>query len=92
MPRDADAAAAILASAPDAASRPGGEIQLAVAGPGTVDGFLASFGSRIREMTLVEATLETVFLSLTGRDLRDAAAGQRERTYAFGQRGGEHTR
>jgi ABC-2 type transport system ATP-binding protein len=33
-----------------------------------------------------------VFLSLTGRELRDRAAGTRERTLAFGRRGGEHTR
>jgi ABC-2 type transport system ATP-binding protein len=33
-----------------------------------------------------------VFLSLTGRELRDQAAGKRERTYAFGRRGGEHTK
>ena len=92
VPRDDAAATAILASSPDAASRPGGEIQLTVADAGFVDAFLATFGSRIRQMTLVEATLETVFLSLTGRELRDAAAGQRERTFAFGQRGGEHTR
>jgi hypothetical protein len=29
---------------------------------------------------------------LTGKDLRDQAAGARERTRAFGRRGGEHTR
>jgi ABC-2 type transport system ATP-binding protein len=33
-----------------------------------------------------------VFLSLTGRELRDQVAGARERTHAFGKRGGEHTR
>jgi len=33
-----------------------------------------------------------VFLSLTGRELRDQVAGPRERTHAFGKRGGEHTR
>lgn len=31
--------------------------------------------------------LETVFLSLTGREIRDQAAGAREQTYAFGKRG-----
>jgi ABC-2 type transport system ATP-binding protein len=33
-----------------------------------------------------------VFLSLTGRELRDQAASARELTHAFGKRGGEHTR
>ena len=32
------------------------------------------------------------FLSLTGREIRDQAAGARERTLAFGRQGGEHTR
>ena len=30
--------------------------------------------------------------SLTGREIRDQAAGARERTLAFGRQGGEHTR
>ena len=37
-------------------------------------------------------SLETVLLSLTGKELRDQAASMRERTRAFGRRGGEHTR
>ena len=32
------------------------------------------------------------FSSLTGREIRDQAAGARERTLAFGRQGGEHTR
>ena len=57
-----------------------------------VDGFLAEFGTRIAALTVEEPSLESVFLSLTGRELRDQAAGARERTLAFGRRGGEHTR
>lgn len=53
---------------------------------------LAEFGGRIRALTIEVPSLETVFLSLTGRDLRDRAASARERTLAFGKRGGEHTR
>ncbi len=53
---------------------------------------LAEYGSRIRSLTIEVPSLETVFLSLTGRELRDRAAGARERTLAFGKRGGEHTR
>ena len=51
-----------------------------------------SSARRIRSLTVEVPSLETVFLSLTGRDLRDQAAGARERTLAFGKRGGEHTR
>ena len=50
------------------------------------------YGARIRRLSMEEPSLETVFLSLTGRELRDQAAGARERTYEFGKRGGEHTR
>jgi len=41
---------------------------------------------------LEEPSLESVFLSLTGREIRDQAAGARERTLAFARQGGEHTR
>ncbi len=51
-----------------------------------------SSARRIRSLAVEVPSLETVFLSLTGRELRDQAAGARERTLAFGKRGGEHTR
>jgi ABC-2 type transport system ATP-binding protein len=57
-----------------------------------VEPFLADFGGSIRSLVVETPSLETVFLSLTGRDLRDQAASARELTYAFGRRGGEHTR
>ena len=37
------------------------------------------------------ASLEDVFLALTGRGLRDEDAGPRDRLLAFAKRGGEHT-
>jgi ABC-2 type transport system ATP-binding protein len=57
-----------------------------------VEAVLAEYGGRIRSVAVEVPSLETVFLSLTGRELRDQAAGARERTQAFGRRGGEHTR
>ena len=57
-----------------------------------VETLLAEYGGRIRSLAIEVPSLETVFLSLTGRELRDQAAGARERTLAFGKRGGEHTR
>ncbi|HUH77478.1 MAG TPA: ABC transporter ATP-binding protein [Devosia sp.] len=57
-----------------------------------VASLLAEFGTRITTLNIEAPSLETVFLSLTGRELRDRAAGAREQTLAFGQRGGEHTR
>ncbi|MEX2536801.1 MAG: ATP-binding cassette domain-containing protein [Trueperaceae bacterium] len=38
-----------------------------------------------------DATLEEVFLALTGRGLRDEDAGPRDRLLAFAKQGGEHT-
>ncbi len=54
--------------------------------------FLAEFGTRITELKVEAPSLETVFLSLTGRAIRDRAAGGREQTLSFAKRGGEHTR
>ena len=90
-PRDPETAAEILAAHPDARSR-GEELIMAVAGQDFVDRFLARFGTRVSLFSLESPSLEGVFLSLTGRELRDAAASGREQTYAFGRRGGEHTR
>jgi ABC-2 type transport system ATP-binding protein len=57
-----------------------------------VEAFLAQFGTRIRSVSIDLPSLETAFLALTGRELRDRGAGARERTLAFGRHGGEHTR
>ncbi len=53
---------------------------------------LAEFGTRITALKVEVPSLETVFLTLTGRELRDKAADAREQTRVFGRRGGEHTR
>ena len=69
-----------------------GEAILLASDDAFVEALLAEYGTRIRSLTNEVPSLETVFLSLTGRELRDRAAGARERTLAFGKRGGEHTR
>ena len=53
---------------------------------------LAKHGTRLRALSVEVPSLETVFLSLTGKELRDQAASLRDRTRAFGKRGGELTR
>ena len=53
---------------------------------------LAEYGTRITALKVEVPSLASVFLSLTGRELRDKAADAREQTKAFGRRGGEHTR
>ncbi|MBJ7577790.1 ABC transporter ATP-binding protein [Devosia sp. MC532] len=57
-----------------------------------VETFLGAYGTRVSNFVNAIPSLETVFLTLTGRELRDRAATARERTAAFGKRGGEHTR
>ncbi|HVW92257.1 MAG TPA: ABC transporter ATP-binding protein [Devosia sp.] len=57
-----------------------------------VETFLDQFGNHVRALSTEVPNLESAFLSLTGRALRDREADMRERTLAFGQRGGEHTR
>lgn len=91
-PRDESAARDIAKAYPGVGEAADGALALAVVDDGFAETFLARYGSRIRQMARIEPSLETVFLSLTGRDLRDKAANTRERTRAFGLRGGEHTR
>ncbi|HEY4202397.1 MAG TPA: ABC transporter ATP-binding protein [Devosiaceae bacterium] len=89
--RDAETSAAILARHPSARVE-GDAIILPVDEERFIDQFLGQFGTRVSQFTLESPSLEGVFLSLTGRGLRDAAATGREQTLAFGRRGGEHTR
>jgi ABC-2 type transport system ATP-binding protein len=56
------------------------------------ESFLAENGGRIRALSIEVPSLESVFLTLTGRDIRDKAADARDQTKAFGKIGGEHTR
>jgi ABC-2 type transport system ATP-binding protein len=91
VPIDAATAAELQAAHPGAVQE--GEAWL-VPNPDddAVEGLLSRFGTRLRAFNVERPTLETVFLSLTGRAIRDQAAGARDRLLAFAQRGGEHTR
>ena len=55
-------------------------------------GFLAEHGAQIRALSIEVPGLNSVFLTLTGREIRDQAANARDQTRAFGKIGGEHTR
>jgi ABC-2 type transport system ATP-binding protein len=89
--RDAATTTEIAAAYPGAA---GDETEIVIksAGEAFAEAFLARYGSRIRRFVVEEPSLESVFLSLTGRALRDQGANARDLTYEFGKRGGEHTR
>src|SRR6266550_1044435 len=71
-------AADIMTAYPDLAIRKGAEIILKSNGDAFAEAFLARYGGRIRKFVVEAPSLESVFLSLTGRDLRDQAAGARE--------------
>jgi ABC-2 type transport system ATP-binding protein len=86
---DADAIAARFPQR--LAARQGSELVLA-SDEAFVTELLAAFGTRLTALRVDAPSLETVFLSLTGRGLRDQQADAREMTLAFGKRGGEHTR
>jgi ABC-2 type transport system ATP-binding protein len=85
-------AADIMTTYADRAARKDAGIVLRSDGDIFAASFLARYGSRIRRFAVEEPSLASVFLSLTGRELRDQAANARELTHAFGKRGGEHTR
>jgi ABC-2 type transport system ATP-binding protein len=89
---DEATAADIMTTYADRASRRDDDITLKSDGDTFAAAFLAGYGSRIRRFVVEEPSLAGVFLSLTGRELRDQAASARELTHAFGKRGGEHTR
>jgi ABC-2 type transport system ATP-binding protein len=90
--RDEATATEIAGVYPELVVRNETEIILKSSGEAFAESFLARYGARIRKFVVEQPSLESVFLSLTGHELRDQAAGARERTYEFGKRGGEHTR
>jgi ABC-2 type transport system ATP-binding protein len=99
VPDDAATAEAIKASYPAARTLATGTaagssttVVIEADGGVTAEAFLKKFGGRVRRLSVDSPSLESVFLSLTGRELRDQPAGRRERTYTFGRRGGEHTK
>lgn len=80
--------AALLAAFPEARTPAAGDLSLAVTGEDFVPDLLARFGNRLSAMRYEAPTLEGVFLSLTGRALRDRAEGGREAQRSAGRRAG----
>lgn len=88
MPQDAAALDEIVRRFPSAKRLSGQGLALP-AGPGDgTDALLIDFRDRLSEVRFEQPTLESVFLSLTGRELRDRADGQRDAERAAGRRGG----
>ena len=91
-PSDVEAEEEIVRSFGERVYRGPGGLVMEVADEAAAEEFVEQFGARVRTLTVEQPSLETVFLSLTGRGLRDDGAGARDRMYSFAQQGGEHTR
>jgi len=72
-PQDPETAEAIRERFPEVLTTADGEMLLANAEPLASELLLHEFGQRLREFNLEYSSLETVFLSLTGREIRDRA-------------------
>lgn len=78
QPRSLDAAGKILAVWPDA-TEDAGALSLPVKSNADIDRFLQDFGRDVSGFTTETATLASVFVSLTGRGLRDRLERQSEK-------------
>lgn len=91
-PTDPDTTAAVAAAYPDAVAS-GSDLLIRIADEGAVGDVLKRFGTDLRSFTVEHPTLESVFLNLTGRTIRDTAGDSpRDRLLQFARQGGEHTR
>ena len=71
-PRTPDAHAALVARYPGTVEGAEGQLLIRAEDAGSADALLAEFGTRLRQVSVDQPSLESVFLSLTGRDLREA--------------------
>lgn len=86
VPRDIAAAEAIRAEYPNARDGHGQSLLIAADDVAVIDRILAQFGTRITQVTLDRPSLESVFLSLTGRELRDKGADELQNARLAGRR------
>jgi len=91
-PKNSEAKAEILAHYEERAASSAEDILISDVSEDDVEAFLDQFGRRIRSLDVERPSLESVFLTLTGKAPRDQAASPRERTLSFAKQGGEHTR
>lgn len=86
-PRTPEAAAAIKGAYPHAQAGNGGVLIIDAGSAGFTETFLARFGRDLKQVAFERPSLESVFLTLTGRELRDRAADEREKQGVAGRRG-----
>jgi len=87
-----EATAAALAQGTPGAHRRGLDVTVPLVSEGDAARLLGEHGAGLTAYTLVQPSLETVFLELTGRALRDAPAAARERMLTGPRAGGEPVR
>jgi ABC-2 type transport system ATP-binding protein len=88
-PQDETVAAEIATAYPQIQRLGSGSLALPITDEALADTFLAQYRYRLEEIRFQEPTLESVFLALTGRELRDRANGQRDAQRSAGRRGGQ---
>lgn len=92
VPLDVHAERAIRDDYPDKVFAGVGDLVIEVGDDEGAERFTEVHGRSVKSFTLERPSLETVFLSLTGHDIRDRAADAREQMYGSARRGGEPTR
>ena len=90
-PRDEAAIADLRASVPGSVGV-GDSLVVPVPDEAAVERLLADHGPRLRAFSVERPTLESVFLDLTGRGLRDAPSSARDALLATPRSGGEPVR
>jgi ABC-2 type transport system ATP-binding protein len=71
-PRTPEAHAALLARYPGTVEGAEGQLLIKLEAATSADALLAEYGTQLRQVTVDQPSLESVFLALTGRDLREA--------------------
>ncbi|MCD7059571.1 ABC transporter ATP-binding protein [Pelagibacterium xiamenense] len=74
-PRGEMVRATLVKRYPDAVETADGQLLIAIDQTVSADALLAELGTQLRGISVEQPSLESVFLSLTGRDLRDAPTG-----------------
>ncbi len=82
LPRDPETAAELASRFNSLQTSKDGSIVIDAGAPGFADAFLAEYGSRVRQVSFDTPSLESVFLTLTGRELRDRGADESEKRNA----------
>lgn len=90
-PRDEATAEALREAHPEATVE-GADVVVPTPDDAAVEALLSTYGSRLRAFSLERPSLESVFLELTGRGLRDEGAGVRDAMLAAPRSGGEPVR